>query len=110
MCDLFQMDRTNSTKLAHNWWREEVHWKPCCTLHSANESIFRVEMASLYHKERFHGALCRPVWDRMLWLSQLLALGEIKAYQQGLLSTVACFDVEGLIWVAHFVEPSYRSA
>lgn len=100
----------SSTKLAQNWWRKEVRWKPCWTLHSANESIFRRKITSLYGKETFNGILCRPVWDRMLWLSQLLALGEIKAYQQGLLSTVAFFDVEGLIWVAYFLESSYRSA
>lgn len=46
----------------------------------------------------------------MLWIPQLLALGEITAYQQGLLSTVAFFDVGGLIWVAHFLESSYRYA
>lgn len=81
MSDLFQMDLTNEElSLPINDGGKKCIESPVAHFTVQIECIFRAEMASIYYKERFHGALCGPVWERMLWLSQLLALVESKAY------------------------------
>lgn len=82
---------------------------PAANLHSADECIFRAEMASLYHEERFCGTLCESVKENALVFSTACTWGRLMLITV-LLSTVACFDAEGLMWVAHFLEPFYSFA
>lgn len=78
-------------------------------LPSADESVFRAEMASLYREERFRGALCESMEENALVFSTACTWGRLMLITV-MLSTVTCFDAEGLMWIVHFLEPFYSFA
>lgn len=110
MCDLFQMDLTNAElSLPITGGGKKCIGSPV--------AHFTVQMSPLSGEKWLPFTIKRDFMGFYVGLSGRGCFGFLNCLHWGssklvtdLLSTVACFDVEGLIRVAHILQPSSGSA
>lgn len=110
MCDLFQMDLTNAelSLPITGGGKKGI---------GSTVAHFTVQMSSFSGQKWLHFTIKRDFMGLYMGLSErgcfgflnCLLWGRLK-FMTGLLSAVARFHEEGLIWVAYLLKPSYGFA